>query len=150
MNPNISPDPRNSSGERTEAEETLRLLATLPPPEGMTDRVHRRLAEEKSTPRRRWVLWMASPRLQFAGAAVAVAALATGGWTLYQSNRSQPLVPGVHAPAQGSFSTGGAVRQPPTLTPMHVPPAPKKKPAAQSTAKTSSKAAANSAAPATK
>jgi hypothetical protein len=58
---------------------------------------------------------------------VVLVALASGGWTIYQSNHTQTLSPGLHNAPAGSFGGAGAVRVPPTIAPLHVPPAPKKK-----------------------
>jgi len=134
-----------------EADETLRLLAGLPEPDGLTDRVHRRLAlaqNAQAMPERRgfWSLWMPARRLQFAGAALLALAVAGSMWSVYRSHPSTNGQAaggqaGVHAvpaaagqgssPASGDgFHSAGAERVPPTLHPIKVPPAPKKKPAA--------------------
>ena len=138
------PDPRNESSH--DAEKTLRLVAELPPPAELIDHVHHRLAIEKaSAPRRSfWSLWMPAQRLQFAGAAVLVVAVAGSTWGIYhrhpQAGASVPSAPrGVDAGSGGSFGTAGAERVPPTLNPIKVPPAPKKKPSASRAAKPSAK-----------
>jgi hypothetical protein len=114
------------------AEETLRQVAKLPPPDGLTERVHHRLRAEAAKPHRTgfWAAWQISPRLQFAGAAVVMVALASGGWAIYQSNHASSLVPGIHNAPAGSFGGNGAVRVPPTVAPLHVPTPPRKKPSA--------------------
>jgi hypothetical protein len=156
---------QNSNYEtRQEAEETLRLLATLPPPAELTDRVHHRLglglglglAAEKAAVSRRgfWSLWMPAQRFQFAGAAVLVVAVAGSMWGVYRAHpraavqtrtqtgtQAAPLVPQSPAQgtAQGSFGAAKAERVPPTLHPIKEPPAPKKKPSASRVAKPSPK-----------
>jgi len=124
-----------------EAEETLRLLATLPPPTGLEDRVHYRIdaqirtAEFAPSPRSIWSLWMPARRLQFAAAAVLVLALAGSTWRAYHTTSGAVAIQ--PAPQTGSpttptsnFGTAGAEGHPSTLTPIKVPPAPKKKPGA--------------------
>jgi hypothetical protein len=143
-----------------EADETLRLLAELPPPDELTERVHRRLAIEENAqvmPERRgfWSLWMPAQRLQFAVAALLVVAVAGSTWSMYHL-RPGPVTqtgtrPGTRTGAQpgpapvvaapdvnggrtgnqgGGFDGAKAERVPPTLNPIKVPPAPKKKPGA--------------------
>lgn len=149
---------------RQEAEETLRLLATLPPPAELTDRVHHRLglglglglAAEKAAASRRgfWSLWLPAQRFQFAGAAVLVIAVAGSMWGVYRAHPragmqtgtqtgTQVAPPVPQSPAQsltqGSFGAAKAERVPPTLHPIKVPPAPKKKPSASRVAKPASK-----------
>jgi hypothetical protein len=134
-----------------EADETLRLLAKLPPPAELSDRVHQRLAEARVMPDSRgfWSLWMPAQRVQFAAAAVLVVAVAVSMLSLH---RSHPPAAGAHnaptatpaaqggSPADaGSFHSAGAERVPPTLHPIKVPPSPKKKPGAGHLAKPSPK-----------
>jgi hypothetical protein len=122
-----------SEGLRSEghdAEETLRLVAAMPPPEGLTDRVHAQVGHHllgvarDSTERRGfWSLWMPVRRLQFAGAAVLVIAVAGSTWGVYHSKSGAAVVrPGGATPATGGFGSAGAVRVPPTLAPIQVPP----------------------------
>jgi hypothetical protein len=131
-----------------EADETLRLLAELPPPAELTERVHRRLAIERNAqgmPERRgfWSLWMPAQRFQFAAAAVLVVAVAGSTWSVYHSHprtgaqggaqSAAPAIPATHGSSPdsaGGFSSANAERVPPTLHPIKVPPAPKKKPGA--------------------
>jgi len=128
-----------------EAEETLRMVAELPPPSELTDRVHQRLSHARVLlPRRRfWSFWLPAQRLQFAGAAVLVVVFAGSTWSVYYSKNSHakngtptgvagPQSPA--SPAPGGFSTAGAERRPATLAPIEVPPAHKKKPSASHTA----------------
>jgi hypothetical protein len=153
---------KQSDSQPTEAEHTLRLLANLPPPEGLTDRVHRRLKAAPAPGRfsfltgRRWTaggLGYSSMRLQFAGAALAIVVLAGGTWGVFhlgshgQAGASAQPASNSANPggAAGGFSNAKAVRVPPTLKPLHVPPAPKKKPNAGHAAKSALKPAADSA-----
>jgi hypothetical protein len=124
------------------AEETLRLVAELRPPEELAERVHRRLADERNARAQRgfWSLWMPAQRLQFAAAAALVIAVAGSTWSVYHAHPqtgggsqaaptpapTQPAraLPGV----SGGFGSAGAERVPLTLHPIKVPPAPKKKP----------------------
>ena len=138
-----------------EADETLRLLAELPEPDGLTDRVHQRLTHAQVTPERRgfWSLWMPAQRFQFAAAGVLVVAVAGSMWSLHRSHppatgaQSAPAaVPAAASARQGGspadaggFHSAGAERVPPTLHPIKVPPTPKKKPGAGHPAKPSPK-----------
>lgn len=119
---------RNRSTEGAgEAEETLRLMASLPAPEGLEERVRAGL---RAAPRRAQVLrWPAAlPGSGLAGswargaaAAAIVLVVAGGGWGIYQ--RVQPGLTGsqadkaIAAPAQGGgFGSAGAMRTPDTLS----------------------------------
>jgi hypothetical protein len=124
-------DTHHESG--SEAEETLRLLARLPAPEGLNDRIHSRL-EMTTRPARRsflasiWSLWMPAQRLQFAGAALLVLAVAGSTWSVYHtSNRAGNVTPVPPAGPSTSFGSAGAERVPQTLKPIKVPPPPTKK-----------------------
>ena len=148
--------PKNSGHE---AERTLRLVAELPPPEDLTDRVHQRLAVERESIAERegaarrgfWSFWQPARRLQFAGAALLAIAVAGSTWSVYHSrNGAQAVTPVAPKPVapQGTsgFTPAGAERKPSTLKPIKVPPAPKKKPGAGHVAKPSPKVLANQAA----
>jgi hypothetical protein len=129
-----------------EAIQTLRLVATLPPPEGLADRVHQRLTDAQTVDRRKpsrsnallsiWRLWMPMQRLQFAGAALLVVAIGASSWTVYQGKvqprqGSQSGAQPAAAPSPAGFGTAKTERRPATLTPIKVPPpATKKKPSA--------------------
>jgi hypothetical protein len=138
---------RNETGQGMEfgheAEETLRLLAELPPPAELTDRVHQRLAMERNAqgmPERRgfWSLWMPARRLQFAGAAVLMMAVAGSTWSVYhqhsQASAGAPVTPvaahGSSPDGAGGFGSAKVERKPPTLNPIKVPSVPRKKPSA--------------------
>jgi hypothetical protein len=103
------------------ADATLRLIARLPAPEGLEDRVNAGL---RAAPRKgRVLVWLGSSPLaggwlRAAVAAAIVFVVAGGGWGIY--SRVQPGQPGrvnggSHAGAPGGFSEGGAVRRPQTL-----------------------------------
>jgi hypothetical protein len=134
----LSPPENNSVESKIaalrEADQTLRMMAKLPPPEGLADRVHVRLRSQQagleSNRKRSWFALLAGPRWQFATMALVFAALAGGGWNVYRLNHSQVLVAPPHQAAPGGFDSSHEMHVPPTLAPIHVPPAPKKKPAA--------------------
>ena len=148
MNQNLYPE--NQSGH--EGDETLRLVAQLPPPADLTERVHYRLEAQRrsetglsAAPRRGfWSLWMPAQRLQYAGAALLVLAIAGSAWTVRHAGSggaagstngqspvqpiAQPMVPSV---SQGAgFGPASSEARPSNLNPIKVPPAPKKKPSA--------------------
>ena len=111
--------PENAEGS---AEATLRLIARLPVPDGLEDRVMDGL---KTAPRRGQILhwpsvlqpggsWMRS-----AAAAAIVFVVAGGGWGIY--SRVQPGQPAKvivmpRAGTGGGFSSAGAMRTPQTLS----------------------------------
>jgi hypothetical protein len=119
-----------SSGS-VEFESTLRLLANLPAPAGLEDRVHAGLLSElrTATPKARilaWPValrpaagWMQTSLIRSAAAAAIVAVVIGGGWGI--SSRLQPAQPtsALATPprvsAQGGFSSAGAKRTPKTL-----------------------------------
>jgi len=110
----------NNSGAG-EAEETLRLIARLPAPVGLEDRVHAGL---RSAPRSARVLaWPAafSPAggwLRAAAAAAIVFVVAGGGWGIYAHVKPGEPAHGIAGPRiapPGGFTEGGAVRRPQTL-----------------------------------
>lgn len=107
------------------AEETLRLLATLPAPEGLEARVHAAL---KTAPAKGKILeWPSAGGaagvqmrswMRGAAAAAIVGVIAGGCWGVY--SRVQPAEPPrvVELPrvtGSGSFSNAGAMRTPQTL-----------------------------------
>lgn len=140
--------PQGIQDGSTEAEETLRLVAKLPAPDGLHDRVQRRLdtgqwqrAEARRTV---WSLWMPTRKLQYAGMGVLAAALAVSVWSVHRTHElsvrpantpgatvggGQPAQAKPGAASAGGFSTAGKIAVPHTLTPIKVPPAPKKNPA---------------------
>lgn len=122
-------------GPADDAERTLRLVAELPPPSELTDRVHRRLSEaQRALPQHSfWSLWMPKQRLQFAGAALLVTAVVGSTWGVYHGRGAKQLagqtgasseqpVPGLaSSPAGGGFQPAAAEARPTTLTPIRVP-----------------------------
>jgi hypothetical protein len=136
----------NDSGV-SEAEKTLRLIARLPAPEGLEDRVHAGLKTAPSGGRiLAWPvpLTLASGWMRSAAAAAIVFVVAGGGWSIY--SRVQPGQPpqriaGPRIAGPGQFSTGEAVRRPQTLNgPMLTNPATPKMPQAKVPAKALAKA----------
>ena len=124
-----STSPISVTGAMDDAEATLRLIAALPSPEGLENRV---IAGVRSAPRSGRVLgWPAllSPSggwLRTAAATAIVFVIVGGGWGVY--SRVQPssaiAAPPVAGTAAG-FSKAGAVRVPQTLpAPMVVQPTP--------------------------
>jgi hypothetical protein len=138
--------------ERSPLEATLRMLASAPEPEGLRERVHARLAVAAKARRRWWqgwdeVTWQSLSWPARVGAVTALGLLLAAGLSVYPVRVSQTGEAGSHvsaahgepapiAPAAGAvgsaanssgFQTSGAVRVPPTLTPLHVPAAPKKR-----------------------
>jgi hypothetical protein len=104
------------------AEATLRLIARLPAPQGLEDRVNAGL---KSAPRTGRILqWPAALRptgswMRVAAAAAIVFVVTSGGWGIYMRVQpSQPariIVMPPRAGAGGGFSSAGAMRKPETL-----------------------------------
>jgi len=107
---------------RETGEDTLRLIAQLPAPEGIEDRVR---AELRAAPRRARVLsWPAalrsdSPWMRSAAAAAIVFVVAGGGWGVYarvqQPQLARVIVMPPRVAAPGSFSSAAAIRTPNTL-----------------------------------
>jgi hypothetical protein len=142
MNSPLQFDPPKKSNSRTvsgcqsgfvtgvprSAEDTLRLIATLPAPEGLADRVQTGL---RSAPRTASILrwpnalrpaggWMHSSMARGAAAAAIVCVVAGGGWEVYSRVQPAPsarviVMPPRVAPNGGGFSTGTARRVPQTL-----------------------------------
>lgn len=124
MNSN-SQNPTAASGAshaaKCDAEETLRLIANLPVPGGLEDRIH---AVLRSAPHRSTLLAWPSPVaasgwMRGAAAAALAFVVAGGGWSVY--SRVQPGQPAhgvimpLHVPSSGSFSSAGAMRTPQML-----------------------------------
>jgi hypothetical protein len=94
------------------AEETLRLVASLPAPEGIEERIHETL---RTAPRRGTVLTWPAPWMRAAAAAAIAFVVAGGGWGIYSRVQpGQPAVP-AHVAVPGGFSGAGAIRTPQTL-----------------------------------
>ena len=109
-----------------DAEATLRLVASLPAPAGLEDRVRAALASAAQKHKSGRVLaWPAGSGgagnawLRSAAAAAVVFVIAGGGWSVY--SRVQPWQPVRVTPlpmsggAQGGFGGAGAMRTPQTL-----------------------------------
>ena len=111
----------------SEAEKTLRLVASLPAPVGLGGRVQDGLRAAPHARLLEWPTalvpgsWIMSPVLRGAAAAVIVCIVAGGGWRIF-SHVQAPAAPTakvVVMPArvgsQGAFSNAGAMRTPDTL-----------------------------------
>jgi hypothetical protein len=121
MNSGSGPNSGPNSGE-----ETLRLIAGLPAPAGLEERVHKAL---RAAPRRGRVLaWPSRFRaktvletnwMRAAAAAAIVFVVVGGGWGVY--SRVQPgqagkvVVMPQRMPSSGGFSGAGAIRTPQTI-----------------------------------
>lgn len=116
---------RNGSGTG-EPGETLRLIANLPAPEGLEERVKIALQLKQETghvlpwPMERMGTrtWTNNPWARSAAAAAIVFVVAGGSWSVY--SRVQPaLAPKAivlpHVQSSGGFSNAGAMRTPQTL-----------------------------------
>jgi len=110
------------------AEETLRLIAGLPAPEGLVERVqsglHAGSATKLSTGRvLRWPAvrsgWMHSTAVRGAAAAAIVCVVVGGGWRIYLRVAPAPTAKVVVMPARvgsaGGFSSANAIHTPDTL-----------------------------------
>ena len=116
--------PSSTASGSGAAEETLRIIAGLPAPDGLQDRVMEAMSRAPrmasilpwpSEPRRGWVH---SAVARGAAAAAIVFVVGGGGWGVY--SRAHPAqapkviaMPRVVAP--GGFSSSGAMRTPQTL-----------------------------------
>jgi hypothetical protein len=148
MNCSHQNDFSNDSGI-CEAEKTLRLIARLPAPKGLEDRVHAGLL---AAPRAgRVLLWPVSNTwaggwMRSAAAAAIACVVAGGGWGIYshvQPGQSVPAISGPRVGAPGGFSQGGAVRRPQTLVgPMVTHPATPTPPQAKVSPKSSARSGA--------
>ena len=116
---------RASGAEARKVEETLRLIAALPAPDGLATRIQARL---NSAPRRgflsRWSSfglngWMYNPALRGCAAAAIVLIVAGGGWAIYSRVQPAPTAKVIEMPTRvgngGSFAIGGAMHTPDTL-----------------------------------
>jgi len=167
------PDSKTSRNDSTSAEDTLRLIANLPAPAGLEDRIHTGLlAHARSSQRAGRVLaWPAtstagSAWMRSAAAAAIVFVVAGGGWGVYsrvQQPQAAKMIVMPHVSAPGEFTNAGAMRTPKTLSgPVLVQPATVKaaqakpatkaaaKPTQPSTAKSTAKAAVQPTVPAAK
>jgi hypothetical protein len=122
---NTSQNEISRKGTVGSAEETLRVIASLPAPDGLVDRVQTRL---RTAPRTGKVLtwpmalrpgrWVYSSTFRGAAAAAIVCVVVGGGWRIY--SRVQPVAsarilvmpaagPSIHS---GGFSIGGSIHTP--------------------------------------
>ncbi|MGB7265567.1 MAG: hypothetical protein WBC92_08640 [Terracidiphilus sp.] len=129
-------DPHNPiAHESSSAEETLRLIASLPAPAGIEDRVHAALRAEpdrdhqRQAPvaevarRGRVLVWPTASRMQnhwmrTAAAAAIVFVVVGGGWGVYsrvQQGQPARIIVMPHIPSAGGFSGAGAMRMPETV-----------------------------------
>jgi len=125
MNPSTQYNSLNDANARS-GEDTLRLIATLPVPGGLEDRIKSRL---KSAPGSgRVLLWPsslaigASSTVRSAAAAAIVFVVVGGGWGVYSHVKPAMESRVIVMPRQvegnrdaGSFSSAGAMRTPQTL-----------------------------------
>jgi hypothetical protein len=124
--------PYAGSSGSGEFESTLRMIASLPVPEGLAERVEAglRAAPRTAEGGARILAWPVALRLEnawvhsslarSAAAAAIVAVVIGGGWGVY--SRVQPAQPAraitvpLHTSAQSGFSSAGAMRTPQTLS----------------------------------
>lgn len=124
------------------AEDTLRLIASLPAPAGLEERVQSAL---DAAPRRGRVLaWPRTLRpesgwMRSAAAAAIVFVVAGGGWGVYtrveQNQPAKVIVMPARMPESGGFGGAGAIRTPQTLPGPKAPEPVKVIPAQPKTAK---------------
>jgi hypothetical protein len=120
---NLTTSESASESAFSPAEETLRLIASLPAPDGLEDRVNAALSAAQS--RDRVLAWPRAIRpesgwMRTAAAAAIVFVIAGGGWGVYMrvEQENQPakvIVMPARMPAPGGFSGAGAMRTPLTL-----------------------------------
>jgi hypothetical protein len=119
----IPPFENDRSKQSGSAQETLRLLATLPAPEGLVERVHTGLRVAPRTANLLpWPVFLAGQTTGFmrgAAAAAIVCVVAGGGWRIY-SHRPLPPSPAVMqmpsaAARPGAFGAAGAKHIPQSL-----------------------------------
>jgi len=109
------------------AEETLRLIANLPAPQGLEDRVERAVLRSEPS-RGRAFAWTAffrpdrplrQPWLRATAAAAIAFVVVGGGWGVYYRAERQQAEKVIATPARGpetgGFSNAGAIRTPQTL-----------------------------------
>ncbi len=121
MNPS-SYDPTSTQIETPHpVDTTLRLIANLPVPEGLEERVHTRLRLAPRTARLlAWPLRTDTGWMRSAAAAAIVVVVAGGGWGVYSRvEHPQQPVRVIAMPATGTsgggFGNAGAMRTPQTL-----------------------------------
>lgn len=104
----------------------MRLIASLPAPRGLEDRIQ---AQLRTAPRKArifaWPSVRTSAWMQSAAAAAIVCVVAGGGWGIYshvQSGLAARAALVAHEPEGGQFSTGEARRRPQTVVGPEVKP----------------------------
>ena len=119
----VAPDSAASrDAALTSVEETLRMVARLPAPAGLEDRIHAGLqAYMHAAPREARVLaWPVGlranqDRLRAVAAATLVGVVLGGGWGIYSRVQPTQTAKGIvlphHAAAPGGFSNAGAMLQ---------------------------------------
>ena len=139
--------PHHPGGNESDSfEATLQVIAHVPVPEGIEERVHAALAA--APPQARVWPW-SSPWaegswtavcMRAAAAAAIVVVVAGGGWGVYTRVQHQTgkvvIVPaGAGMPAAGGFSSAGAIRTPQTVQGPVLTTAQKKRPVKSAVAK---------------
>jgi hypothetical protein len=123
--PSSPADGRDSHGR---GEDTLRLVAVLPAPDGLAERVKEGLRSAPETgrilmwrsPLRPAAGWMYGSVARGAAAAAIVCLVAGGGWRIYShvqpaSGARVVVMPSPAAPIGSAFSNAGATRRPDTV-----------------------------------
>jgi len=126
---------KNSQATPFSVDATLRLIATLPPPAGLEDRIHAGLLAQLDADHRRegsgsrvlaWPSsragdsrWVQNDLLRGAAAAAIVAVVLGGSWGISARFRPANSAKGIALPNRvagpGGFSSAGAMRTPQTL-----------------------------------
>jgi hypothetical protein len=110
---------RNRLGE---AEETLRVIAALPAPDGLVERVRGRLQDAPKAGR---VLSWPKHVWRGAAAAAIVCAVAGGAWGVYlqvePAMAARNAAPQVRVRLQGGFANAGAMRTPDSVLKTEAP-----------------------------
>jgi hypothetical protein len=118
----IPHEPSATASASSPAEETLRLIAKLPAPTGLEERVQ--MALDAAPPRGRVLAWPRTLRpesswMRSAAAAAIVFVVAGGGWGVYtrveQNEPAKVIVMPARMPESGGFGVAGAMRTPQTL-----------------------------------
>ena len=129
------------SPESSSAGETLRLIASLPAPAGLEDRVRTALCHAPNRDSQKKARVLPWPRrlnpqsgwMRTAAAAAIVFVVVGGGWGVYtrveHNLPAKVIVMPTRMPAAGGFSSAGAMRTPQTLPGPIAPVQPKTLPA---------------------
>jgi len=121
-----SPGENGFANKVSDAEETLRLIARLPAPAGLEERVKRALRMNSSASKVvPWPAeyapsgkWTHSAWARCAAAAAIVAIVTGGSWTVlphHQPARASKAIPLPHVSAAPGFENANAIRTPQTL-----------------------------------